>query len=145
MNCSWIFASIIFCNNLANGFNVCSSYTPTYIVVHLQYIISKRKATTRRARYQIYFIENLYMSQYRYLYNVFYYRYINLTCIVWMINTCTWAFKYILYFMPACLRLSTQNRYTLVAVKTKMTGSVLGLQGRMTWWTTKAYMLFNVL
>ena len=34
-----------------------------------------------------------------------------------MINTCTWAFKYILYFMPACLRLSTQNRYTLVAVK----------------------------
>ena len=49
-----------------------------------------------------------------------------------MINTCTWAFKYILYFMPACLRLSTQNRYTLVAVKTKMTGSVLGLQGRMT-------------
>ena len=34
-----------------------------------------------------------------------------------MINTCTWAFKYILYFMPACLRLSTQNRYSLVAVK----------------------------
>ena len=34
----------------------------------------------------------------------------------WLI-TCTWACKYILYFMPACLRLSTQNRYSLVAVK----------------------------
>ena len=34
----------------------------------------------------------------------------------WLI-TCTWAFKHILYFMPACLRLSAQNRYSLVAVK----------------------------
>ena len=34
-----------------------------------------------------------------------------------MINNMHVGVRYILYFMPACLRLSTQNRYTLVAVK----------------------------
>ena len=88
----------------------CSCYTPEYILcAFIIYHFTKYQSS--------YFIQTLCMSQYRYLYNVFYYRDMNLTCIVWMINTCTWAFKYILYFMPACLRLSTQNRYTLVAVK----------------------------
>ena len=64
----------------------CSCSIPEYIFcVFIIYYFTKRGNTELDIKFS-YFIETLCMSQYQYLYNAFYYRDINLTCIVWMIN-----------------------------------------------------------